>query len=77
MNDLSKKLEHNKKRKFVISEGVFSMDGDFANLKKIVEIAEKNDAITVLDDAHGDFTVGKDGKGTPNYFGVTKKLICM
>jgi glycine C-acetyltransferase len=74
MNDLSKKLGQHQKRKFVISEGVFSMDGDFANLKKIVEIAEKKEAITILDDAHGDFTVGKDGKGTPNHFGVTKKV---
>ena len=74
MNDLSKKLGQYQKRKFVISEGVFSMDGDFADLKKIVDLAEKNDAITILDDAHGDFTVGKDGKGTPNHFGVTKKI---
>ena len=50
------------------------MDGDFADLKKIVEIAGKKDAITILDDAHGDFTVGKDGKGTPNQFGITKKI---
>jgi len=74
MSDLSKKLGQHQKRKFVISEGVFSMDGDFADLKKIVDIADKNDAITILDDAHGDFTIGKDGKGTPNHFGVTKKI---
>ncbi len=74
INDLSSKLNQHHKRKFVISEGVFSMDGDYANLKEIVEIAEKKDAITILDDAHGDFTVGKDGKGTPNHFGVTKKI---
>jgi glycine C-acetyltransferase len=74
MDDLSKKLNQHQKRKFVISEGVFSMDGDFADLKKIVEVAEKKGAITILDDAHGDFTVGKDGKGTPNHFRVTKKI---
>ena len=74
INDLSSKLSQHHKRKFVISEGIFSMDGDYANLKEIVEIAEKKDAITILDDAHGDFTVGKDGKGTPNHFGVTKKI---
>jgi len=74
IKDLSSKLNQHHKRKFVISEGVFSMDGDYANLKEIVEIAEKKDAITILDDAHGDFTVGKDGKGTPNHFGVTKKI---
>jgi glycine C-acetyltransferase len=74
MSDLSKKLAQHQKRKFVISEGVFSMDGDFADLKKIVDLSEKNNAITILDDAHGDFTIGKDGKGTPNHFGVTKKI---
>ena len=74
INDLSSKLNQHHKRKFVISEGIFSMDGDYANLKEIVEITEKKDAITILDDAHGDFTVGKDGKGTPNHFGVTKKI---
>ncbi len=74
INDLSSKLNQHYNRKFVISEGVFSMDGDYANLKEIVEIAEKKDIITILDDAHGDFTVGKDGKGTPNHFGVTKKI---
>ena len=74
MYDLSAKLDRHHKRRFVISEGVFSMDGDFADLKKMVEIAEKKEAVTILDDAHGDFTVGKDGKGTPNHFGVTKKV---
>jgi len=74
INDLSSKLSQHYNRKFVISEGVFSMDGDYANLKEIAEIAEKKDIITILDDAHGDFTVGKDGKGTPNHFGVTKKI---
>jgi glycine C-acetyltransferase len=73
-DDLIAKLNHVHKRKFVITEGIFSMDGDMANLKNIVEIAEKKNAITVLDDAHGDFTLGKDGKGTPDYFGVSKKI---
>ena len=50
------------------------MDGDFSSLKHITEISEKAKAITVVDDAHGDFVVGKDGKGTPNYFNVGKKI---
>ena len=50
------------------------MDGDFAKLKQVTELAQKNNAIVILDDAHGDFTVGSDGKGTANYFGVTKKI---
>lgn len=74
IDDLTVKLNQDHKRKFVITEGVFSMDGDLANLKRIVEIAEKKNAIIILDDAHGDFTIGTDGKGTPDYFGVSKKI---
>ena len=74
MDDLNKKLQQKGKNKFVITEGIFSMDGDFSKLKEITEIAEKSKAITILDDAHGDFVVGIDGKGTPNHFNVTKKI---
>jgi glycine C-acetyltransferase len=74
MKDLEKKLRQKSKNKFVITEGIFSMDGDFSKLKEITEIAQKTDAITILDDAHGDFAVGTDGKGTANYFGVSKKI---
>ena len=74
MNDLAHKIKTRAKRKFIITEGIFSMDGDFSNLNLITEIAEKNNAIVILDDAHGDFVVGKDGKGTANHFGVSKKI---
>ena len=74
MQDLQKKLKQKGKNKFVITEGIFSMDGDFSSLKQITEISEKAKAITIVDDAHGDFVVGKDGKGTPNYFNVAKKI---
>lgn len=74
MVDLNKKLKQKGKNKFLITEGVFSMDGEFSKLKEITEITEKSNAITILDDAHGDFVVGADGKGTPNYFNVTKKI---
>ncbi|MGQ0771919.1 MAG: aminotransferase class I/II-fold pyridoxal phosphate-dependent enzyme [Nitrososphaerota archaeon] len=74
-DDLSKKLRSNKKAtKFIITEGVFSMDGDLAEMAEISELAEKSNSILVLDDAHGDFTIGKDGKGTANYCGVEKKI---
>ena len=74
MNDLVHKIKTKAKRKFIITEGIFSMDGDFSNLNLITEIAEKNNAIVILDDAHGDFVVGDDGKGTANYFDVSKKI---
>jgi glycine C-acetyltransferase len=74
MQDLEKKLKQKGKNKIVITEGIFSMDGDFSSLKQITEISEKTKAITIVDDAHGDFVIGKDGKGTPNYFNVAKKI---
>ncbi|MCH8972534.1 MAG: pyridoxal phosphate-dependent aminotransferase family protein [Thaumarchaeota archaeon] len=74
INDLKLKLNKKYKRKFIITEGIFSMDGDFANLKEITEFAEQKNIITILDDAHGDFTVGQDGKGSANYFNVSKKI---
>jgi len=74
MQDLQKKIKQKGKNKFVITEGIFSMDGDFSFLKQITEISEKAKAITIVDDAHGDFVIGKDGKGTPNYFNVTNKI---
>ena len=74
MQDLQKKLKQKGKNKIIITEGIFSMDGDFSYLKQITEISEKTNAITIVDDAHGDFVVGKDGKGTPSYFNVAKKI---
>ena len=47
---------------------------DMSDLKIISEISQKHDAITILDDAHGDFIIGKDGGGSANYFGVEKKI---
>lgn len=74
MDDLSKKIKQKGKNKFVITEGVFSMDGDLSPLKEIADISEKSSAITIVDDAHGDFVIGDDGKGTPDHFKVAKKI---
>jgi glycine C-acetyltransferase len=74
IDDLNKKLKQKGKNKFLVTEGIFSMDGDLSKLKEITEITEKRNVITILDDAHGDFVVGKDGKGTPNYLNVEKKI---
>lgn len=74
MEDLNKKMKEKGKNKFVITEGIFSMDGDLSSLKQITEIAEKSKAITIVDDAHGDFVIGKDGKGTPEYFKIAKQI---
>jgi glycine C-acetyltransferase len=58
IQNLETKIKQKAKRKFIVTEGVFSMDGDFAKLKQITQLAEKKNAIVILDDAHGDFTVG-------------------
>ena len=74
MEDLNKKLKQKGKNKFVITEGIFSMDGDLSSLNQIAEISEKSNAITIVDDAHGDFVIGRDGKGTPDHFKIAKKI---
>lgn len=74
MQDLEDKSKQKAKNKFIITEGIFSMDGDLSSLRQLTEIAEKTNAITIVDDAHGDFVIGKDGKGTPNYFNIGKKI---
>ncbi|HSD05178.1 MAG TPA: aminotransferase class I/II-fold pyridoxal phosphate-dependent enzyme [Nitrosopumilaceae archaeon] len=74
MVDLEKKSVLKANNKFIVTEGIFSMDGDLANLREISSIATKNSAILVLDDAHGDFVVGSDGMGTGQYFGIAKKI---
>ena len=74
MDDLGKKIKKVKGRKFLVTEGVFSMDGDWSKLDEITEIAEKKGLITILDDAHGDFVLGKDGRGTGEFFNVQKRI---
>ena len=64
--DLKKKLEEYKEhpgKKLVVTDGVFSMDGDVAPLDKYVEVAEEYDAITMVDDAHGEGVLGNSGRG--------------
>ena len=74
MDDLEKKIKKVKGRKFLVTEGIFSMDGDWSKLNEITEIAEKKGLITILDDAHGDFVLGKDGRGTGEFFNVQKRI---
>jgi glycine C-acetyltransferase len=57
-------------RKLVITDGVFSMDGDICPLPGIVELAEKYGAITMIDDAHASGVLGRNGRGTVDHFGL-------
>jgi len=54
----------------IITDGVFSMDGDLAPLPKIVELAKKYNALTYVDDAHGSGVLGKSGRGTIDHFNL-------
>jgi glycine C-acetyltransferase len=67
------------KRKIVITEGIFSMDGDMSNLRQICSIAKQHDVITIVDDAHGDFIFGASSRsspfsGVPFYLGVNDDI---
>lgn len=57
-------------RLFIITDGVFSMDGDIAPLPQIVELAEEFSAITIVDDAHGEGVLGRGGRGIVDHFGL-------
>lgn len=58
----------------IVTDGVFSMDGDLAPLPKIVELAKKYNALTMVDDAHGEGVLGKGGRGIVNHFGLVGQI---
>lgn len=58
----------------IITDGVFSMDGDIANLPEIVRLAKKYNAMTYVDDAHGSGVLGKSGRGTVDHFGLNGQV---
>lgn len=60
--------------RLIATDGVFSMDGDIANLPKIVELAEKYDALVMIDDSHATGFMGKTGRGTHEYHNVMGKI---
>ena len=74
MKDLEEKLKKRSSHKFVITEGIFSMNGDFARLLEISELCQKYDALLILDDAHGDFVAGHDGQGSAEHLGISNKV---
>ena len=71
INDLEDKLKKNpsKRLSFIITDGVFSMEGDIANVKDIIFLAEKYGAVVIMDDAHSTGILG-EGKGTLFHFGL-------
>ena len=76
MADLEAQLQAAKDARFrlVATDGVFSMDGTIANLKGICDLAEKYDAMVMVDDAHAAGFIGKTGRGTPEHCGVQGRI---
>jgi glycine C-acetyltransferase len=76
-NDLDDKLKENRSlypKAMVITDGVFSMDGDIAPLDKIYEVSEQYDTILMVDDAHGEGVLGRGGRGIVDHFHLHGKV---
>ena len=76
MDDLKRVLERipEDAGKLIITDGVFSMSGDIANLPEIVALAKQYGARILVDDAHGMGMIGECGRGTANYYGLDKEI---
>jgi len=76
MESLEKVLQRTEldKIKFIVVDGVFSMEGDVAKLPEIVELAKKYNGNIMVDDAHGLGVMGKNGRGTSDHFGLTNEV---
>jgi glycine C-acetyltransferase len=76
MKDLEEKLiqTKDKRRRLIVTDGVFSMDGDVAPLKHICDLAEKHKAMIFIDECHSTGFFGKTGRGTEEYFNLNGKI---
>lgn len=76
MADLEARLKDASKARFklIVTDGVFSMDGIICNLEGVCDLAEKYDALVMIDDCHAAGFLGKTGRGTPEYRGVSGRV---
>lgn len=76
MDDLEEKLKEaqSARRRMIATDGVFSMDGDIARLDKICDLADKYDAMVMVDDCHATGFIGKTGRGTHEHHGVMDRV---
>jgi 8-amino-7-oxononanoate synthase len=77
MNNLEKKLKETQTytRRFIVTDGVFSMDGTIAPLDQIMKLAKRYDAYVMVDDAHATGVLGESGRGTSELFGVSPDVV--
>jgi len=77
INNLEEKLRQtiSYRRRFIVTDGVFSMDGTIVPLDKIIQIAKQYDAYVIVDDAHATGVLGENGRGTSEYFGVYPDVV--
>lgn len=76
MNDLEEKLKEAQAQRFriIVTDGVFSMDGDIAKLDQICDLADKYDALVMVDDCHASGFIGKTGRGTAEHCDVLGRV---
>jgi glycine C-acetyltransferase len=76
MDELKARLEEatNARHRLIATDGVFSMDGYLARLDRICDLAERHDALVMVDDSHGVGVVGARGRGTPEHHGVIERI---
>lgn len=76
MEDLEEQLKAAQAQRFriIVTDGVFSMDGDLAKMDEICALAEKYDALVMTDECHSAGFIGKTGRGVPEHFGVMDKV---
>ena len=76
MKDLEEILQsvQSEKIKMIVIDGIFSMEGDICNLPEITKLANKYEALLMVDDAHALGVIGEMGKGTANHFGLTEQV---
>ena len=74
LEDAIKDSASNFRRALIVTDGVFSMDGDIAPLPDLVEVAKKYDILFMVDDAHGEGVLGKGGRGIVDHFGLHSQV---
>ena len=72
--ELLKEIQNEPGRKLVITDGVFSMDGDIGPVDKLCDVADKYGAIMMVDDAHASGVLGRNGRGSVDHFGCTQRV---